>query len=53
MNLTDNWHVEWIECPECKQRQHAKVYKSLWYIYIHKCVKCEYLIMESEWNEVK
>jgi len=43
-----------IKCPECNEFQNAKVIHSEpFYTYIHTCIKCEYIIMESEWNEVK
>lgn len=43
-----------IKCPECGSVQKAKVkqtkpFKS----YVHICSTCEYVIMESEWEEVK
>ncbi len=44
-----------IICPGCEAIQEAEV----WYVdelsppvYVHKCVICEYMIMESEWEEV-
>lgn len=42
-----------IECPLCKHIQPAKVEPKIPFdSYIHHCVKCGYVIMESEWNEV-
>ncbi len=45
-----------IICPECKVVQKAKevFYKcDPWPTYIHDCEKCEYIIMESEWERVR
>lgn len=43
-----------IRCPECQTIQAAIVEQMFpWWAYVHKCVKCEYVIMESEWDEVK
>lgn len=43
-------HIEMIECPECGKRQLAKVIHTLpWWQYVHNCVNCKYIIMESEW----
>ena len=41
-----------IICPECNSIQDA-VIEDAWPfpIYVHKCTGCEYIIMESEWNE--
>lgn len=47
-------HWEKIECPECSAVQWANVEHTLpWWSYVHECEKCDYVIMESEWNEVK
>jgi Zn ribbon nucleic-acid-binding protein len=46
-------HVETIQCPECKTIQDALVLHTMpLATYIHDCVKCEYTIMESEWDLV-
>jgi hypothetical protein len=46
-------HVEWIECPECEKQQGAFVEHTMpFYTRIHECIKCKYLIMESEWNNI-
>lgn len=43
-----------IICPECGQIQYAKVEHTIPFsTYIHKCEKCEYIIMESEWQRVE
>jgi C4-type Zn-finger protein len=46
-----------IQCPECNAIQEAKVEKGNEYpyfnAYIHTCNTCGYVIMESEWDEVK
>lgn len=47
-------HEETIECPTCEQVQTAKVFHtSPYWTYIHECLSCKYLIMESEWNKVE
>lgn len=52
--MKKNKHIETIICPECKEVQKAKVAHSIpFYTFIHTCVKCKYLIMESEWNKVE
>jgi hypothetical protein len=46
-------HTETIKCPECGLVQDAKVvHTEPWDTRIHDCVKCEYVIMESEWEQV-
>jgi hypothetical protein len=46
-------HEVSIKCPECAQIQKAKVLEGFpWNIYVHHCEFCEYIIMESEWEEV-
>lgn len=46
-------HCEVIRCPECKSIQKAEVtHTRPWYSYVHFCTKCEYIIMESEWEPV-
>ena len=43
-----------IECPQCHNIESATVYMTEpFYMYAHICSKCEYLITESEWNEVE
>ena len=43
-----------IKCPECDAIQDAIVKHNAFYnTYIHICKVCGYVIMESEWNEVK
>jgi hypothetical protein len=45
-------HTEFIKCPNCGYFEHAKVEHTLpFYTYIHECTYCNYLIMESEWDE--
>lgn len=44
---------ERIKCPQCGTIQDAEVLKTIpWFTYIHTCEKCDYAIMESEWNRV-
>lgn len=46
-------HTELIRCPECGAEQDATVEHTWpWWSYIHGCVKCGYIIMESEWEVV-
>jgi hypothetical protein len=46
-------HKETIQCTECDEIQEAQVeHTTPYYTYVHKCVKCGYTIMESEWNTV-
>ena len=46
-------HYEWIKCPECNLEQKALVQHAIpFYIRVHDCIKCKYLIMESEWNNI-
>lgn len=46
-------HTEQIKCPECGKAQNAKVVHTLpWETRIHHCEKCEYVIMESEWDQI-
>ena len=45
---------ERIICPHCNKKQMATVEELPFFdSYYHVCVKCEYVIMESEWNPVK
>lgn len=47
-------HTEWISCPDCGGHQLAVVEHTFpWFSYVHTCGFCEYVIMESEWEEVK
>lgn len=47
-----NGHMEIIKCPECKKIQKAFVeHGFIFNTYIHECLKCKYVIMESEWNK--
>lgn len=42
-----------IICPNCGQIQCAGVEDTVPFMtYIHECDKCEYVIMESEWNKI-
>lgn len=48
-------HQEAIECPACKLKQFATVEFEEWMpfpAYVHECVGCKYIIMESEWTQV-
>lgn len=43
-----------IECPSCGSIEIAiEDYTTIpWHTYIHRCNKCDYVIMESEWERV-
>jgi hypothetical protein len=46
-------HKETIKCPNCGHIQEATVIHSQPFAkYIHHCLKCGYMIMESEWEKV-
>lgn len=46
--------IETISCPNCLRVQDAIVYHlNPWNAYVHECIGCGYIIMESEWEEVK
>lgn len=45
-----------IICPKCEAVQAARVDHApncIWAIYVHHCAECQYVIMESEWEQVK
>ena len=47
-------HVETIRCPSCGTVQQAMVEHTWpWAMFCHFCEKCEYIIMESEWERVE
>lgn len=47
-------HTEIIKCPECSKIQSANVkHTQPFYSYVHECIKCKYIIMESEWVTIK
>ena len=51
--MTEN-HIEIIECPHCGCIQNAVVRHTIpWWDYTHICEKCNEIILESEWQEVK
>ena len=41
-----------IKCPKCGKVQDA-ILEWQWKWRVHNCEKCGYVIMESEWQEVK
>jgi C4-type Zn-finger protein len=52
--IGDKNHTDIIKCPNCGEIQLAIVEHTIpFYSYIHKCTKCRYIIMESEWEIVK
>ncbi len=47
-------HEETIKCPSCGTIQKAIVKITIpFYTYIHQCISCNYVIMESEWDALK
>lgn len=47
-------HKELIICPECQHQCNATVIHSVpFFTYIHHCEACNYVITESDWQEVK
>lgn len=46
--------TEYIRCPECGREQYSEV-DICWPFngYVHECVWCGYMILESEWNTVE
>ncbi len=43
-----------IRCPECQSIQAATIKQTAPFLtYLHDCTNCGYVIMESEWDEVK
>jgi hypothetical protein len=47
-------HIEIISCPECGEIQEGTVKHTWpWWTYLHQCNKCDYWIMESEWDVVE
>lgn len=46
-------HIEYIICPNCQSIQIAEVEHTIpWWGYTHICNECEYMTMESEWQNV-
>lgn len=44
-------HSDIIRCPRCGYVQRANIIRSIPFdTYIHVCVKCKYIITESEWD---
>lgn len=42
-----------IRCPECGEVQPATILPTIpWNTFIHDCEKCDYIIMESEWDQI-
>ena len=47
-------HEETIKCPSCDKVQIATVnHTTPFHTYIHECISCNYVIMESEWDALK
>jgi len=54
MSTKTKVHIDLIKCPSCDEIQLAVVEHTMpFYSYVHECVKCRYVIMESEWEIVK
>lgn len=46
-------YINAIICPECKKKQIASVLDTVPFLTkVHSCIKCKYIIMESEWEEL-
>ena len=49
--------VDTIKCPNCGHIQEVELEEPkaypYWYSLVHDCEKCNYTIMESEWDKVK
>ena len=47
-------HTEKIKCPDCGTTQDATVEHTVpFHTYLHNCEKCNFTIMESDWEAVK
>lgn len=47
-------YEETIKCPSCDKVQIAIVnHTTPFHTYIHECISCNYVIMESEWDALK
>lgn len=47
-------HEETIRCPKCEHVQVAEILHSQPFaMFVHNCERCEYIIMESEWDRVE
>ena len=43
-----------IKCPSCRTTQSAIIEHTIpFFTYIHHCVSCKYVIMESEWDIIE
>ncbi len=43
-------HSEAIRCPECGSVQSATVeHTEPFWTWLHECIECGYIIMESDW----
>jgi len=50
MQVKFKTHKEEIICPECNTIQMAEVEHSIpFWTYIHECINCKNIILESEW----
>lgn len=46
-------HEEIIECPNFETAQFGTVqHTNPFWTYFKECIKCNYFIMESDWNEI-
>lgn len=49
-----NPYIIKIRCPNCQTIEEAEIKESIPFnIYIHNCSKCDFTIMESDWEEVE
>ena len=54
--MSTTTRIERIVCPKCKRAQDAKIVFEDWMpfpCYAHDCTGCGYIILESEWEQVK
>ena len=53
-NVKPEEHTEIIICPNCHNRQTAKVaHTQPFWSYVHECDVCDFIIGESEWDRVE
>ncbi len=46
-------YLQTIKCPECLMVCEAEVFREQpWFVYVHECEHCGYIITESDWEEV-
>lgn len=54
MKCTNDFTPEIIKCPSCGFLQAAIVeHTAIFPTFLHQCIECNYVIMESEWETIK